>query len=289
MRLFNRARPIDKAVSDSPEIEQVLSEDAEQYESPNLGVNVLNHMHIYGSANTEKTFDEMLESLWGSDITPQREEMLGRALNNLEKLGLVRKSEGGYHLTKLSEEYLEKRTVEIYDLDNYQRPLSMRVSRYIGNITWSFLNRIERTVDPHTNREPLENEIKIEFLSAFDNRFYFFISLLVIPLIILSTLDLCLIINPQVYGLLLDLEGATILALSLIRGLSGITLESEGNLVAFDSYFDTTYSPTDVMTESYKTIDAVWGSTLLIIGFSIQILAISGIFSAVFPTLPCPL
>lgn len=261
MEIFDRTRKIDKIVASTSG-------------SPDEHGLVLNLL-LRLKRNDKFEFRNLMESLWGSDVTPERYQALYATLRELIELGIVDEPElAVFQLTDLGQRYME-RDARYFDLDGYSKPITYSVVHWLAERTWKGLNRVEGEVDPFTFRKPLSNEIKNEFLCAFERRFYFYFPLVTASLLAILLIDFFLPVHNQAYGLILDIEGAVILAIGLVRGHHGIGTESESNLVDWERAFSTTHSMTDLVNESYKTVDAIWGSSLLIIGFAIQVLVIS--------------
>lgn len=261
MQIFDRTRRVDKIVADA----------SGHPDEHGLVLNLLTRL----KQQEEIEFRDLMESLWGSDSNPERYAALDASLRNLIELGIAEEPETAvFRLTDLGERYMQ-RDVRYFELNGYSRSWTYPVAHWLGDRAWRMLNRIEGEIDPFTYREPLSEEVRDEFLCAFEQRFRLYSFLIAATLVGVVIVDCLIGVPNQAYGLMLDIEGAVIIALGLVRGHHGIGMESGSNLVDWERAFRMSHSLSDLVIESYKTVDAIWGSALLIMGFSIQIIALS--------------
>jgi len=121
--------------------------------------------------------------------------------------------------------------------------------------------------------------IRLYFHAAFSNRMKLYFPLLV-TVLGLAAYDSCRvgILPLQGYGLILDGLGAIIIAIGLFRGVDGILRDSPRK--SYASKFSVSYvyfSPKPLTSTVNNTIDGLFGSSFLFIGFSVQLYAISNL------------
>jgi len=84
-------------------------------------------------------------------------------------------------------------------------------------------------------------------------------------------------INPQIYGLVLDMIGATVIAFGLFRGTPGIERDTTTHFLG-STYGGRVWKDKEELSAVVRnTVDGVWGTFFLLSGFAVQIVAVSGI------------
>lgn len=113
-------------------------------------------------------------------------------------------------------------------------------------------------------------EVRGLFLDYFAGRTKTYLMTSVVILAVIGVIDFgtCGGVPNQLYGLSLDLLGATVLARGLLKGPYGIAAES-------GQYWS--QSPPLRKALAEDAADGIWGVTLLITGILFQILAVAGI------------
>jgi len=231
--------------------------------------------------------DELIERAYGSKENfldtpsyddPQAKweeyrEQLKEDLEELSELGLVRISSEGYSVTEKAVNFSE-RDLELYDLDGYSKPIWVRVSQWVGKKVWQFLNRIERSSNPYKDFDAYDPGVEDDFIIAFSQRSVrYFLWVLAFTAVVALVWYFQHVDLAQGYGLGLDIFGALVLARAVIRGKANIEIESESSNLAWrQNVFERSrLDPEEAWMEAVKTVDGVWGATLLTVGFVIQI------------------
>jgi len=151
---------------------------------------------------------------------------------------------------------------------------------HLSKVLLGLLDRID-TNEPYYDFEvkPSETEkIRMFFFAGILSRSKYYLPLLVIisGLFILDATHFNNI-NPQIFGLILDMIGAIVIAFGLFRGTSGIerdtTTHSTGAVLGGSVWKD----KTELSAVVRNTVDGVWGTFFLLSGFAVQIVAVSGI------------
>ena len=133
--------------------------------------------------------------------------------------------------------------------------------------------RGELSETPRFSKDLRDEKIRRFFDEAFADRFWRYIPLSVI-IIGLFIFDLYSIItfgiNLQVYGLILDVIGASVLARGLIRGVVGIKRDTHKDA----GYWGVHYNTSSLTSVAQNTTDGIFGTAFLVSGCILQIIAI---------------
>lgn len=144
-------------------------------------------------------------------------------------------------------------------------PIGKLILRFLANeeVKEEALDRINNARDDF---EEAENR----FLAYFEKRTLRWGSLTILLLLLIGAIDLlsCGTFPNQSYGLGLDLLGAMILGVGLLKGHYSIAAEST-------SYFNKSLFRQESLAQD--AVDGVWGISLLIVGILLQLLAVMGI------------
>ena len=140
-----------------------------------------------------------------------------------------------------------------------------------------------------TDRWSIETRRKIirfYFYAAISDRFTRYAPILIGILLTLS-LDKCglvgLSLPLQAYGLIFDGVGAVILAVGLFRGPDGILRDTPRQSTGAAFGGETYYNPKPLSATVRNTVDGVFGGGFLVLGFSIQFLAVTGLTPRLVP------
>jgi len=119
--------------------------------------------------------------------------------------------------------------------------------------------------------------VRICFLRAFYDRFTTWAALAIalIALLYGATLLTQNPINIQSVGLILDITGAVILASGLLRGVEGILRDTPLHTQSAIMGYSSGYSGKELSATVRDTIDGLFGVSYLIVGFMLQIIAVT--------------
>lgn len=117
-----------------------------------------------------------------------------------------------------------------------------------------------------------EEQFNKAFGNVFADRIIQYFLIFIAPVAIVATIDIIYLHLPlQVYGLLMDIGGALIIARGLFRGRAGIKVDSRGkSITGFGPEAEGHVSA--IESEIENTIDGMIGSSLLVTGFLLQII-----------------
>lgn len=172
------------------------------------------------------------------------------------------------------------------DLEEFELSAPQKLTKPISVAVLGILNKLgsKSSYFPKgTNRKEEENiqreKLRKYFHAAFYDRSKFYLPPFVL-IIVLAIVDGCFGLfglHLQAYGLLLDALGAVIIALGLFRGLSEIKRDAPSYSTGAQ-YGGTMYWEPEALSATVRdTVNGIYGTTFLFIGFSIQFIAISGI------------
>jgi hypothetical protein len=127
--------------------------------------------------------------------------------------------------------------------------------------------------------KPSETEkIRMFFFAGVLDRSKYYLPVLtfILGLFILDTIYFYKI-NPQIYGLVLDMIGAIVIAFGLFRGTTGIERDTTTHFLG-STYGGRQWKDKKELSAVVRnTVDGVWGAFFLLFGFTVQIVAVSGI------------
>jgi hypothetical protein len=162
------------------------------------------------------------------------------------------------------------------------------ISRIVGDYILDGLRFTDR-------REPYRDDVRIEvgehekirpfFAAALQDRFkWYCLAILVTGVVTLATVGPG-VNSIQVSGLLLDLIGAFVLGVGLLRSDVGIERDSmsttEAAAASWDSHEGDTLAdeyrdPLSVSSEARDTVDGLAGICFLMVGFALQLVVVVG-------------
>jgi len=168
------------------------------------------------------------------------------------------------------------------DLERMELTLGAKIAKPLSVGVLSSLSRFESEKGYFNVGLQQRDEDKKElfFHAAFFDRSKWYLPpfLLIIALMILDLSGILTVaVNPQAYGLAVDILGATIVARGLFRGVSGIyrdTIKTSTGAQFGGSIYLSTAS---LSAEARKTVDGFYGTSYLLVGFFLQLLAVSNI------------
>ena len=171
---------------------------------------------------------------------------------------------------------------EAYEFVRLSFPLWKFVLLQLSNKILTILDKFD-SEEPYFDFEVQTNErdkIRLFFFAGFINRSKIYIPIYTILLIIVA-LDIqnliSFAINLQIYGLMLDIVGAIAVALGLFRGVEGIKRDTDTRSIGAIYGGRTWKDKKSLSAVVRKTMDGAWGTIFLFSGFSVQIIAVSGL------------
>ena len=235
--------------------------------------------------NSDTSFRELTNHLRNrhsddfSEITSDEfEEIATELIGKLEEEKLVKQTdEHSFRLTQYGVKYIEG-GVDKYELFGQTPPICVRITRYIGKYFLLLINWLERDLSFYIGEpdDKTRDEIRREYLNAFHQRFYPYLSmaLLIIGLYIANKYLFITSFNLQVYGLLFDFVGALILVRSVIRGFRGISIDTTELGGRWSGASSPNLVPSVLIATTRRTVDGIWASIFIIIGFLLQIISV---------------
>jgi hypothetical protein len=189
----------------------------------------------------------------------------------------VEQVNGSYKLTNLGHRYLQG-GIDRYELFNEQPPIRVKIPRLFGRGSLRIFDWLERDLELVLKDLDVktQNYIEREFLCAFHQRFYWYLSgvMMIVVGFLFDRFIFAPAYSPQVYGLMFDFFGALILVRSVVRGSTGIAIDTEEAFARYAGEVDVI--PSVLVATTRRTVDGMWASSLLIFGFAVQIYAVWG-------------
>ena len=158
------------------------------------------------------------------------------------------------------------------------KPISrgvLRMTNHLESESKYFEDGVEANISNNSDvsRGYQDEKIRRFFDEAFADRFQWYvpIALIIVSSLLLNQFSIVsLDIDPQVYGLVLDILGASILAIGFIRDINGIKRDTQMHV----GFYGSVYDPDSLTSVAQDTADGIFGTVSLISGFLLQIVAL---------------
>ena len=176
--------------------------------------------------------------------------------------------------------------LELSAKERITKPFAVLV---FGLLNWGESSEVYFNVAVGVNDDNKIKKIRKYFYAAFAHRTWQYVPLLitVLTVVLLANNTILPSLNVQAYGLAIDVFGASIVARGLFRGLSGLQREtttrdrSIGHGGTFgvtpDTDIRTVYLPESLSSTARDTMDGVYGTSFLLLGFITQFIAVTGV------------
>lgn len=210
-------------------------------------------------------------------LTNHREKIKKVAeAEKLAKLGILsKKNMTGYTISEKGTRMISGEITQSEALKN-NLPTRVNIIHTIGEKLLSLFGKFDPSEDQVLpDIQSATYQINPVFLDQFRQRIriYKFIPVIIFVFWLIISISGSIMANLQTYGLLLDVIGASLVAIGLFRGITGFAVDVEENVGRLGGDGKRPLRPAQLASATTDTVDGFFGVVFLIVGFSLQIIS----------------
>lgn len=229
-----------------------------------------------GDLRTLNEISDMDDEASMEDLSSDHKILKASQAEKMADIGLLHKSNmSGYVLSDKGKQLLAGEISQSQAVSE-TLPTRINILHLFGKKLLSVFGKLDQDRGQvRTDIDDASLQIEPIFLDTFKKRAKFYI---LIPVLLFATflfLNYITIFNAnlQTYGLILDVVGASLVAVGLFRGITGFAVDVEERGARLAGTGQYPLRPVQLASATADTVDGFFGTMFLVIGFCLQIVS----------------